>query len=488
MTNNNHTAGQMGRVVLVGAGCGPADLITLRGMQLLRRADAVVYDALMDPDLLTFARPDAQCICAGKRSGQHSMPQDAINALLIQLARQGKLVCRLKGGDPFVFGRGGEEAEALRAAGIPVEEIPGITSAVAIPAAAGIPVTHRGLSRSVHVITGHTANTPDGLPEQLDLLARLKGTVVFLMALNHLPALSARLLAAGMPPQTPAAVCGVRTVRATLATVAAKAEGFPPPAVVVIGGSAGVDLWAGQGPLEKVSIGLTGTRTFRAGVYRVFSALGANLQTVQRTRLEPVCTSRELACAMQQHPDWIVLTSPNGVQRFFVLMGEAAFDLRRLGNTRFAAVGPGTAASLAERGIYADLIPRQHDTESLGQALAENCKPGSRVLLAGAEQSSPAPRLALERRGILPSRLPLYRTAADNPTPATVDYLVFGSAGGVRQYFSAGGLAPRRAALCIGKVTAAEVARYTRSLTAEDTTPEALAQAALRDWLAGHNP
>ena len=180
MTQKTH-----GKVFLVGAGCGPADLITLRGLRVLASADAVVYDALMDADLLQMARPDAEKIPAGKRSGHHSMPQGEINALLIDLARQGKTVCRLKGGDSFVFGRGGEEAEALSQAGIPFEEVPGVTSAVAIPAAAGIPVTHRGVSRSFHVITAHTAGTADGLPENLEKLAVLDGTLVFLMGLKN---------------------------------------------------------------------------------------------------------------------------------------------------------------------------------------------------------------------------------------------------------------------------------------------------------------
>ena len=181
---------KLGRVYLVGAGCGSADLITLRGKRLLEQCDAVVYDDLIDPSLLDLAPIGAEWRYLGKRCGKHSAPQGDISAALIALAQAGKTVVRLKGGDPFVFGRGGEELLALNRAGVPCEEVPGITSAVAIPAGAGIPVTHRGLSRSFHVITGHTAHTPDGLPENFAALARCGGTRVFLMGLGHLEAVS----------------------------------------------------------------------------------------------------------------------------------------------------------------------------------------------------------------------------------------------------------------------------------------------------------
>ena len=187
-----------GFVYLVGAGCGSADLITVRGLRLLQSCDAVVYDDLIDPALLAQAA-HAEQHPAGKRCGRHSMPQSEINSLLVRLGQSGKTVVRLKGGDPFVFGRGGEEFLALQAAGVPCEEVPGISSCIAVPAAAGIPVTHRGASRSFHVITGHTAQTGDTLPESLEALAALHGTLVFLMGLNSLEQIAARLTAAGKP-------------------------------------------------------------------------------------------------------------------------------------------------------------------------------------------------------------------------------------------------------------------------------------------------
>lgn len=469
-----------GKVYLVGAGCGPADLITLRGARVLAAADAVVYDALMDPDLLQMARPDAEKIPAGKRSGHHSMPQAEINQLLIDLACQGKTVCRLKGGDPFVFGRGGEEAKALRAAGIDCEEVPGVTSAVAIPAAAGIPVTHRGLSRSFHVITAHTAGTPDGLPEHLEQLAGLEGTLVFLMGLKNLPRLAERLMNAGMSAQTPAAVCGRQTVRGTLADIAERAETVTPPAVILIGGSAGMDLWRDRGPLSSVTVGLTGTAEFRERTRQAFAACGARTVDVQRSTLTPCCTPQQLTQTLDPMPGWIVFTSPNGVEVFFALLRQAKIDLRRFAGVHFAVVGPRTAQVLAEHGFNADRMPEHHHTAALGEMLAQTCG-DSDVLLASARQCSPAPRLALEKAGIACRTLALYRTETLPPEQLTADYLVFGSAGGVKAYFSAGGKPPARGAVCIGPITAAEASRHTRVLTAEDTLASSLVQAVLND-------
>ena len=230
-----------GRVFLIGAGCGAADLLTLRGLSRLQICQAVVYDDLIDPALLELAPPEAQRISMGKRAGRPSPSQEEIGQTLIDLARQGIRVARLKGGDPFVFGRGGEEALALQRAGIPFEVVPGISSAIAVPAAAGIPVTHREVSRSFHVVTGHTVQ---GLPEQLDRLAGLEGTLVILMGLKHLPQIAQRLLKAGKPPETPAAVLsGDGTqVRGALEHISALARDVQPPAVIVIGETAAFSL------------------------------------------------------------------------------------------------------------------------------------------------------------------------------------------------------------------------------------------------------
>lgn len=239
-----------GTVYLVGAGCGAADLITVRGLKLLQSCGAAVYDDLIAPELLNEVPANAERIYMGKREGRHSASQEVICAKLVELAREGKNVVRLKGGDPFVFGRGGEEALALQAAGVPFEVVPGVTSPIAIPALAGIPVTHRGVSQSFHVVTAHTADTPDGLPEYFDDLAHLPGTLVFLMGLSRLEIIARRLMEAGKPSGTPVSVVSggntphPATVRGTLEdiTIKVRAAGVQPPAVIVVGDVAALEL------------------------------------------------------------------------------------------------------------------------------------------------------------------------------------------------------------------------------------------------------
>ncbi|MDD6492846.1 MAG: siroheme synthase CysG [Firmicutes bacterium] len=238
----------IGCVTVVGAGCGAYDLITVRGMNAVRKAQVLVYDDLIDRRLLDFAAESCERLYVGKRSGKHSMPQEEINRLLIEKAKQGKRVVRLKGGDPFVFGRGKEEVQALTREGIEVQVVPGISSAIGVPSAAGIPVTHRELSESFHVITGHTARGQDSLPEDMEQLASLHGTLVFLMGLGHLEEIAERLVRYGKEPDTPAAVVhgsfdgNVRTVRGTLRTISerVRASGMEAPAVIVVGETAGM--------------------------------------------------------------------------------------------------------------------------------------------------------------------------------------------------------------------------------------------------------
>lgn len=251
------TGQEKGKVILAGAGCGAYDLITVRGLNAVRDARVLVYDDLIDERLLSHTGESCEKIYVGKRNGKHSMPQEEINALLIAKAKEGKLVVRLKGGDPFVFGRGGEEILALRQAGIEVEEIPGISSAVAVPAASGIPVTHRGISRSFHVITGHGAE--GGLTEKMETLAALKGTLIFLMGLGKIKEITEGLISCGKPESTPAAVIRggfadtAQTIRGCLGDIAAKTKqsGLMPPAVIVIGECAGMDLFGCETALEE---------------------------------------------------------------------------------------------------------------------------------------------------------------------------------------------------------------------------------------------
>lgn len=307
---------KLGRVYLVGAGCGSADLITLRGKRLLEQCDAVVYDDLIDLGLLDLAPLEAERRYLGKRCGRHSAPQGDISAALIALAREGKTVVRLKGGDPFVFGRGGEELLALNRAGVPCEEVPGITSAVAIPAGAGIPVTHRGLSRSVHIITGHTADTPDGLPEDFSTLARCGGTLVFLMGLGHLEAIARRLLEEGRAPDTPVAVVSRGEQRPPRRRAGHPgghrrlARDVQAPAVIVVGEVAALHLTQGEGPPPGGACGwLRRTGELVRAQRELLEPLGAQVIWTARLGLEPLEPPELRPLLEEDRPQWLVFTS-----------------------------------------------------------------------------------------------------------------------------------------------------------------------------------
>lgn len=480
-----------GFVYLVGAGCGGADLITVRGLRLLQHCDAVVYDDLIDPALLQQAA-QAQQYSVGKRSGRHSMPQDEINALLVRLAGEGKRVVRLKGGDPFVFGRGGEEALALRDAGIPCETVPGISSCIAIPQEAGIPVTHRGMSRSFHVITGHTAQTQDALPESLDTLAALRGTLVFLMGLSQLETIAARLIAAGKPPETPAAVlCGGNAphpaaVRGTLAEIAQKARdaAVPAPAVIVVGETAALDLRAGAAlPLSGVRVGLVGTPAFTGRLTERLAVLGASAVSCMTASVHPLALSFEMQTLADGRPRWIVLTSRNGVDCFFAHLRKAGVDLRRLHACRFAAIGPVTAAALQEHGITADLCPQTATSEALAHALCAQADVQHPVLLFRSAAGGQALPDRLAAHGFSVEDVALYETRFTPVSDAAVDYLAFGSADGVRAWFGAYGAPPAgTVCVCIGPVTAAALQAQgdVPYLIADDICADGVVQCILR--------
>lgn len=481
---------KQGCVYLVGAGCGAADLITVRGLRLLRSCDVVVYDDLIAPELLEEVPANAEKIYMGKRLGAHSAPQAEICALLIARAQAGRTVVRLKGGDPYVFGRGGEEMLALRQADVPCEEVPGISSAIAIPAEAGIPVTHRQLSRSVHIVTAHTADTADGLPPDLAALARLEGTLVFLMGLGQLPRLAKRLLAAGKAPDTPAAVVSggnaphPAAVRGSLADIAEKARAVQPPAVVVVGPTAAMELTATIArPLVGVTVGLTGTAAVTDKLRPALEALGASVFLAERSRVErlPVSMELETLCSGESH--WLVFTSANGVRLFFDALAEQGVDLRRLHACRFAVIGASTAAALGKRGILADLCPRDFTTAALACTLLDTVPAGSRVWLLRSAHGSPVLARALAEKFTVRD-VPLYRLSADPQTAAhagrrleTMDYLVFSSASGVELYFAAHREVPERAVcVCIGEVTAAALRRrYAKPiLTAADISTQGI--------------
>jgi len=448
-------------VYLVGAGPGDPGLLTRRGAELLARCDVVVFDRLASSALLELCPPAAERVSVGKGPGRVEMTQDAINELLVARGQAGATVVRLKGGDPFVFGRGGEEAEALRAAGVPFEIVPGITSAIAAPAYAGIPVTHRGLATHVTIVTGH--EDPDKGRSDTDwaALARAGGTLVILMGAGHLPDIAARLIDGGRPPSTPIAAVrwgtrsDQRTVRGTLGTV--DALGVEAPSAIVVGEVAALDLtWFESRPLFGRRVVVTRAREQASELRTQLEERGAEVIELPTIAIEPLDFAvPDLAAA-----DWIVFTSANGVTGFFDRLAVAGLDTRALGGCRVAAIGPGTASALADRGIRADLVPERFVAESLVEAFPAG--PGAVVLARAAVARDVLPA-GLAAKGWRVDVLDVYRTVMADPDPAAVarvrsgdvDAITFTSSSTVENFVAAvGQISSQIPVICIGPVTA----------------------------------
>jgi len=409
-------------VWLVGAGPGDPGLLTLRGAEVLATAEVVVHDRLASAALLDLAPADAERVSVGKAPGCVEMDQDGINALLVERGRAGKRVVRLKGGDPFVFGRGGEEAEALAAAGVPFEVVPGVTSAIAAPAYAGIPVTHRGLSTHVTIVTGHEDPTKARSDVDWEALAHGGGTLVILMGAARVGDIAARLIAGGRSADTPVAAVrnGTRpdqtSVRATLATIGD--AHVVAPSAIVVGDVAALDLgWFEHRPLFGRRVAITRAREQASGLRQQLEALGADVVEVPAIRLEP------LAFEVPPLDDcsWLVLTSANGVIALFDALERAERDARALAPVRIAAIGSGTADALALFGVRADLVPERFIAESLLEAFPDPASAGERVLLARAEQARDVLPDGLAARGYRVDVLAVYRTVREDPDPAVLE-------------------------------------------------------------------
>jgi uroporphyrinogen III methyltransferase/synthase len=386
-----------GKVYLVGAGCGDYDLITLRGKTLLSQCDVVVYDSLIDIRLLNFVPENSEKICVGKRAGQHSETQKNINNILVQKALEGGTVVRLKGGDPFVFGRGGEEILALQEHNIEYAVVPGISSSIAVPELAGIPVTHRRLSRSFHVITGHTAE--DMLPENMSTYAKLEGTLVFLMGLKNLRQIATGLIENGKSPTVPTAVISSgassnqQIVRATLENIAdeVQSQDLKSPAIIVVGEVAKFDFMQTISlPLHKVSVAVTGTKRFASKLSAQLEKLGAEVKMLDYMSVIEYTDNSTFDKALLNLNDysWIVLTSINGAEIFIKRLKKLKIDFRNLSKIKFAVIGSGTARVLENYGIFADLIPDDYTSKALGNSLSKLVCKDERVLLLRAEQGS----------------------------------------------------------------------------------------------------
>jgi uroporphyrinogen III methyltransferase/synthase len=435
-------------VYLVGAGPGDPGLLTARALELIAAADVIVYDRLIPTTALDGARPDALRIFAGKEGGGPSVSQEEIDRLLVEHGAAGREVVRLKGGDPFVFGRGGEEAEQLRVAGVAFEVVPGITAAVAAPAYAGIPVTHRDASSAVAFITGH--EDPDKPESALDweALARFPGTLCVYMGVRQLQAITRRLIDGGRSPKEPAAVIqrgtlpDQRVVLGTLATIAsvAVAEEVRAPAIVLFGAVAALRselAWFESRPLAGVTVAVTRARAQASGLASRLRGLGAEAVEAPAIRIVAIDGP---APAVDTY-DLVCLTSPNGVRLLFERLAAAGRDARSLAGARVAAIGPGTAAALRDHGVIADVVPERFVAEGLVEALAG--VPVSRALIARAAQARDVLPDALRERGAEVDVVALYETVAEpfddgqRAAVTGVDYVTFTSSSAVKYFFAA---------------------------------------------------
>ncbi len=472
-------SGAPGQVYLVGAGPGDPGLLTVRAAELLASADVVVYDALVSARILDRCAPGAERIYVGKRGGKHSRTQDEINALLVELGRRYRSVVRLKGGDPFVFGRGGEEALALVAAGIPFEVVPGVTAGVAAPAYAGIPVTHRGITSSVAFATGHEDPTKADSDLDWEHLGRGVGTVVFYMSVRKMAANFERLVAAGRSPDTPAAAVEwgtyprQRVVEGTVATLPARVAeaGIGAPSIVVVGDVVNLRkelAWFESRPLFGKRVVVTRARAQASDFAAELEALGAEvvqfptIRIVDPPDLEPL----RRAAADADGFDWIVFTSVNGVARFWSALREAGRDTRALAGVSLCAIGPATAAAIEMEGARPDLVPERFVAESVVEALEREVDlRGARVLLARAESARSVLPDSLRARGAEVVEVAAYRTVPDAEEAeglqarlreGGVDLVTFTASSTVRNYVDVMGTNLGRAEVAsIGPITSA---------------------------------
>lgn len=440
-TRGSRTTDRVGTVYLVGAGPGDPGLLTRRGEALLAAADVLVYDHLASPRLLDLARPEALRICAGKSVGHCTMTQDDIHEVLIEHARAGRSVVRLKGGDPLVFGRGGEEAFALRAAGIPFEIVPGVTAGVGATAYAGIPVTHRARASAVAFVTGHTDPDDPAAKGRLDwsALARFPGTLVVYMGITHLGAICRTLIREGKPGDTPAAIVETgslpsqRIHTATLADLpeAARLAGVRPPALLIVGDVVGLRdqlTWFEHRPLFGQRIVVTRPAGEADRSAAILESLGAEALLAPTVEIRPITDPGPLDAAIGRLGDfdWLVFTSANGVRFFLRRLDELGRDLRALGRLRLAAIGPTTAEALADYHLRADLVPDSFRSEALAAALGDRAA-GTRILLARADRGRVVLREELEHLAEV-SQVSVYHNADVSSLPgAVVDRIGEGS-------------------------------------------------------------
>jgi len=497
-----------GVVYLVGAGPGDPGLMTARALQLIAGADSILYDRLIPEGALDGAGPDAELVYVGKAPGDAAMSQDQIGDELVERAQRGLSVVRVKGGDPFVFGRGGEEAEACRDAGVEFEVVPGVTSGVAAPAYAGIPVTHRDDASAVAFVTGHEDPAKPETALDWDALARFPGTLVLYMGVKNLGEIARRLAEGGRDPAQAAAAIergtlpGQRVAVATLGTLADEVErlGLRPPSILVFGPVAARREeigWLERRPLYGKRVVVTRARAQASGMARTLEALGAEVVELPAIRIEPTIGSSEVRAAVDSLHTYalVCVTSPNGARLLFEAMDGAGRDARALSQAQIAAIGPGTARALKERGVIADVVPERFVAEAMVEALAEVPIEGKPVLVARAAEARDVLPDALRGRGAEVDVVALYTTVRETPTPEDIeaameaDYVTFTSSSTVKNFLEVtGGRTPEGArVVSIGPVTSetAREAGIEVAVEAESHDPDGLVRALVEDASRG---
>ena len=497
------------RVYLIGAGPGDPKLLTLRALECIKNADVVVYDYLASPSLLKHTDTDAELIYAGKQGGDHTLTQDQINALIVEKARQGLNVARLKGGDPFIFGRGGEEAQVLVENGIEFEIVPGVTSAIAAPAYAGIPLTHRDHVSSVSFITGHEDPTKSETSIQWDCLAKGGSTLVFLMGVKNLANITNNLIRQGRSPSTPVALVRWGTtpmqevVTGTLDNIGERVResGLKPPAIIVVGDVVSLReelTWFDHLPLLGKKIVVTRARTQASDLVEKLSRLGADCIEIPAIRINPPSDNSALENALKRIDtyQWLVFTSVNGVDFFFKTLYGLGRDVRSLGHLKFACIGPATRDRLKNFGILADILPETYRAESVVEAFENQDVAGKHILLPRAMEARTVLPEELEKMGAIVDAVTAYVTIVDPRSEETVsgkientdiDMVTFTSSSTVKNFaglfsdqkFSA--FMKNTAAACIGPITADTAAELGLSVdvTAETFTIDGLVDAIL---------
>lgn len=478
------------KVYLIGAGPGDPGLLTLKGKAALEKADVVVYDALANDALLGHARPDAERIYVGKIAGDHALPQDQINQLIIDKAKEGNIVARLKGGDPYIFGRGGEEAEELLDAGVPFEEIPGISSTIAGPAYAGIPLTHRAFSSSVTLITGHEDPTKPGSVHNWQALARSASTLVFVMGMKNLPEISKNLLTAGLPGDTPAALVHRATTarhRSLVSTLAnlpqeAVAQGFTNPSVIVVGGVVSLRdrlNWFEHKPLLGKGIVVTRAREQASGLAAQLTELGADVvqfPTIDIRELADYAPVDAAIAALDGY-QWLVFTSVNGVKHFWRRLAVAGKDTRALAAIKVAAIGPATAEALRRRGVTPDFIPEKYVAEGVVDGMLALGVAGKKVLLPRAREAREVLPDELRKAGAVVDVLPVYETVPagaqkeavlERMAEGRIHCVTFGSSSTVDNFLS---LIPAQTLLAHPEVKLAAIGPITAKTLAKNGLP-----------------